>query len=739
MTLQTTCSNPLTGQQIQPEKTNTEITESVLSSTAMTALRSLLARQGQRIDPQAIVYKDLSATRVRLMFPVTGGEIVRGTVVAVVCLFDRVTDQTLYAHPMHAGPEVNPLVGYVDSPMSAPKPQDGANGSRADGRIIQHKKALWARFLEALPELGREEAGRRWREGYYWALKRLYFCCGCSQCKWGSPFFDGPTQTSPRKQSNWVAATAVSTGAAQGLSDRHADLVARILASDAWQIEARYAKRGGYTLHDQPRLIQPLGADHVQVIFPTTVSMVQGGALVAAAFTFDIRSFSVLFSYCLCAGPEADIQLLRGDSALGLPQALPAEQLERARGDYRAWRRDAWTRFWMDELDSGIAVASQRWLDGLWRALEGIFGGNEIGEFTVDVPVAIDSPASTASQGPELPPQALQNMGGRCFSGFSTNRQGAVLRATGLNTLMVNMGFRCNLACSHCHVDAGPNRREAMTRETVDQVLQVLREHGISTLDITGGAPEMNPNFQYLATEAIKAGCRVVDRCNLTLFFEPGYEDLPEFLAEHGIEVMASLPSLKDDIADQQRGLGTFKKSIAALQRLNGLGYAAKGSGLLLNLVSNPSGTELGGQQDALEAQYKRELQQRYDIRFNRLLVMNNMPIKRFAHFLRREARLDDYTDRLVWAFNPETVAGAMCRQTLSVAYDGRLYDCDFNQMAAVPLSHGLPAHIGDFDFARLQSRAINTSSHCFGCTAGAGSSCNGALARIFRPFRRDL
>jgi len=702
------------------------------------ALRTLLGKNGLRIESAPIVFKYLSNTQVRLMFPVTGCAISRAAVVSVVCLFDRDADQTLYAHPMHAGPEVNPLVKHLDSPMSAPKSQDGRNGDRANRRIIEHKKALWVRFREETRTLGEQQAGRRWRDGYYWALKRLYFCCGCSQCKWGSPFFDGPLPASPRKPTTWTAVP----GACE-LGGQQRAIVAHIVASAVWQLESRYAQRGGYTLSKQPALIKSLGSGFVQVMFPTTVSLIEAGALVAAAFTYDVEACEVMFSYCLCAGPEADIQLLHGDRALGLPQARPPRELAEARARYKSWRGYAWAHFWMDELDNGIAVASRRWLVGFWQALEDLFSGNEIAPVDIDTLTAnnprIAELANTRLPDPQLPVQALENMGGRCFSGFVTNSQGTPLRATGLDTLMVNLGFRCNMACQHCHVDAGPNRHEEMTRETVDLVLDVLRKHGIKTLDITGGAPEMNPHFRYLAESARKIGCRVVDRCNLTVFFEPGYEDLPEFLACQGIEVMASLPSLKGYIADQQRGVGSFQKSIRALQQLNALGYAAQGSGLVLNLVCNPSGVELGARQDQLEDQYKHDLRKCHNIRFNRLLAMNNMPIKRFAHFLRREGQFDEYANRLVWAFNPDTSGATMCRHTLSVGYDGRLYDCDFNQMTKTPVGHGLPAHIREFDADALGSRIINTAGHCFGCTAGAGSSCNGALASNSRGLYRTV
>ncbi|MCP4249944.1 MAG: radical SAM/Cys-rich domain protein [bacterium] len=306
------------------------------------------------------------------------------------------------------------------------------------------------------------------------------------------------------------------------------------------------------------------------------------------------------------------------------------------------------------------------------------------------------------------------------------------LRALGLSTLMVNLGRRCNQACHHCHVDAGPNRTEEMTRQTVDLVLGALRRFGIEILDVTGGAPEMNPHFRYLVREAVGLGCRVVDRCNLTVFFEPGYEDLPEFLAEHQVQITASLPSDQADIADRQRGVGSFTKSVAALRKLNELGYGKPNTGLTLNLVHNPSCTDLAAPQGELERRFKRELLDRFGIEFDRLWAMNNMPINRFRDHLRREGQWLEYTNHLVRAFNPDTVDGLMCRRTLSVGYDGRLHDCDFNQVLGIPLIQGLPAHIRDLDASLLRSRAINTAGHCFGCTAGAGSSCNGALTASF-------
>lgn len=716
---------------VMDERRAADIIPSVLGSRPMRSLRFVLDRKGLYVESQPIVRKDLSGSLVRLMFPVTGGPIADGAVVSVVCLFDRQVGRTLYAHPMHAGPNVNPLVRHPDGPMAAPQSQAGADGNRASRRIIEHKRALWDRFLQELPSLGIDEAGRRWREGYYWSLKRLYFCSGCSQCKWSSPFFDGPNPSL-----EWKATTWTNASPAPPLSERHTTIVGDILSSDAWRVESAYAQRGGFTVTEHPYLLKSLGGEFIEVVFPTNVSLVQAGALVAAAFTYHVPSRSVALAHCLCAGSESDIQFLKGDVAFGLPTPQPAAAGEEARETYRSWRRSAWSRFWMNDLESGPAVASEMWLGEFWNALEALFGGNDIPRETEHSSPSCNADISkVAVDGrgqPMLPPQAIENMGGRCFAGHATSREPTELRALGLSTLMVNLGHRCNQACHHCHVEAGPNRTEEMTREIVDLVLRALRRFGIETLDITGGAPEMNPHFRYLASEASRLGCRVVDRCNLTIFFELGYEDLPEFLAEHSIQITASLPSDQADIADRQRGIGSFAKSIAALQKLNELGYGKPETGLTLNLVFNPSGVDLGAHQDALERQYKRELFDRYRIVLDRLFAMNNMPINRFEHYLKREGRWAEYVNKLVAAFNPDTVDGLMCRRTLSVGYDGRLHDCDFNQVMDIPLSHGLPAHIRDLDASSLRSRVINTAGHCFGCTAGAGSSCNGALAMSY-------
>ncbi len=303
------------------------------------------------------------------------------------------------------------------------------------------------------------------------------------------------------------------------------------------------------------------------------------------------------------------------------------------------------------------------------------------------------------------------------------------LRAAGVETLQVNVGKFCNQTCRHCHVDAGPTRKEIMTRQTAELVVDVLKRHDIPNLDLTGGAPELNPNFRYLVGEARSLGRHVIDRSNLTVFFTEGQESLPEFLRDHQVEITASLPCYTLENVDTQRGKGVYAKSIEALQRLNRLGYGQPGSGLALNLVYNPLGPALPPPQEKLEADYRRELGERHGIVFNRLLTLANMPISRFLTDLTRHGNYDRYMDLLIEKFNPQTVEGVMCRTLVSVGWDGRLYDCDFNQMLEMPINHGLPRHLRDFDAFLLARRDIRTGAHCFGCTAGSGSSCRGALA----------
>jgi radical SAM/Cys-rich protein len=304
----------------------------------------------------------------------------------------------------------------------------------------------------------------------------------------------------------------------------------------------------------------------------------------------------------------------------------------------------------------------------------------------------------------------------------------APLRAVSIETLQVNVGKLCNQTCRHCHVDAGPERREIMTRETMEHCLAALRAHRIPVLDVTGGAPEMNPDFRWFVGAARDLGARVIDRCNLTILVAPGFGDLPEFLAEHEVEIIASLPCYLAENADRQRGDGVFERSIAALRRLNEFGYGRPASGLVLNLVYNPVGPSLPPRQEPLEAAYRKELGERHGVAFNRLFTITNMSVSRFLDDLVANGRAAEYQAKLVAAFNPEAAAGVMCRSLISVGWDGRLYDCDFNQMLDMELRPGFPRHIRDFAAASLAEREIAVGPHCFGCTAGAGSSCQGAV-----------
>lgn len=311
-----------------------------------------------------------------------------------------------------------------------------------------------------------------------------------------------------------------------------------------------------------------------------------------------------------------------------------------------------------------------------------------------------------------------------------TGANGEPLQAEGVEILQVNLGKLCNMACAHCHVDAGPDRREVMDGETVEACLDVLRRHrSIRTLDLTGGAPEMNGHFRDLVREARRLGRHVIDRCNLTILLAKGHEDLPEFLAENHVEVVASLPCYLAENTDAQRGDGAFGKSIEALQRLNALGYGAADSGRVLTLVYNPVGPSLPPDQASLEQAYRRELSSRYGVRFNRLITITNMPISRYLEHLVRTEQMERYMQTLVEAFNPATLDGVMCRNTLSVGWDGRLFDCDFNQMLDLPLADKSAGHIRDFQYETIAQRKIVTGQHCYGCTAGAGSSCQGATA----------
>jgi radical SAM/Cys-rich protein len=301
------------------------------------------------------------------------------------------------------------------------------------------------------------------------------------------------------------------------------------------------------------------------------------------------------------------------------------------------------------------------------------------------------------------------------------------LRRAETTTLQVNVGKVCNQACHHCHVEAGPKRTESMRPDVVDRVLAVLdNSPTVSTVDITGGAPELNPEFRRLVIESRRRGRHVIDRCNLTILLEPEQETLSVFLAEQQVEITASLPCYTADNVDAQRGRGVFDASIRALQHLNALGYGKSGSDLLLNLVYNPLGASLPPLQAALERDYKRELAARFGIEFHRLFTITNMPIKRFADVLARTGKHEQYMSLLVNHFNPDTVDHLMCRSLVSVGWDGLLYDCDFNQMLEMP---GMRSIWTIESVSGLAGRGIATGAHCFGCTAGAGSSCGGSLS----------
>jgi len=305
---------------------------------------------------------------------------------------------------------------------------------------------------------------------------------------------------------------------------------------------------------------------------------------------------------------------------------------------------------------------------------------------------------------------------------------GLKLRASSVDTLQINVGKLCNQACKHCHVDAGPSRTEIMTSATVEQVLTAIRRFKIPTVDITGGAPELNPSFRYLVRQCRSLGCHVIVRHNLTVMFQPGQDDLPQFFREHKIEVVSSLPYFLEQQTDAQRGRGVFEKSIEALHRLNAAGYGIENSEFVLNLVYNPVGAFLPPAQQSIEADFKRELMNRFGICSNQLFTITNMPIRRFLDYLRRSGNEERYMRKLIEAFNPGTVDGLMCRNLLSVDWTGRLYDCDFNQMLDLPVAPELPQMIADFNPEKFAARRIMTGSHCFGCTAGAGSSCGGAV-----------
>ncbi len=304
------------------------------------------------------------------------------------------------------------------------------------------------------------------------------------------------------------------------------------------------------------------------------------------------------------------------------------------------------------------------------------------------------------------------------------------LRRSRLETLQVNLGYKCNQSCVHCHVNAGPTRTEMMSRETLADVLVFLQISKIKNVDITGGAPELHPHFRELVTRAGELGVHVIDRCNLTILEEPGQEDLGAFLQQHAVEIIASLPCYTEELVDRQRGKGVYEKSIRALQQLNGLGYGREGSGWILNLVYNPQGPSLPPPQESLEADYKRVLGESFGVVFNRLFTLANMPIQRFGSALISKGQFNEYMALLHRAHRDENLEAVMCRTLLSVDWQGYVYDCDFNQMLDLPLTtknHSRP-RLADLIGDDLEGNPIAVRDHCYGCTAGQGSSCGGAL-----------
>ncbi len=301
------------------------------------------------------------------------------------------------------------------------------------------------------------------------------------------------------------------------------------------------------------------------------------------------------------------------------------------------------------------------------------------------------------------------------------------LKPTGIDIFQINLGYMCNMTCKHCHVDAGPDRKEKMSRENLEYCIQAIEALDAETVDLTGGAPEMHPDFRWLVERISKPGRTVIVRSNLTILVtNPKFRAFPEFFKKHGVEVTCSLPFYNKYTTDKQRGEGTYDRSIEALHKLNEIGYGKEGTGLVLNLVYNPAGAFLPGDQKALEADFKNNLMRKHGIEFNELFTITNLPISRYLEFLVKSGNLDDYMEKLVRAYNPAAAEGVMCRNTISVSWNGTLYDCDFNQMLEIPVETEESRHISDFDPEALLNREIRVNQHCFGCTAGAGSSCGG-------------
>ena len=309
-----------------------------------------------------------------------------------------------------------------------------------------------------------------------------------------------------------------------------------------------------------------------------------------------------------------------------------------------------------------------------------------------------------------------------------TQRLTVPLKAAGIETLQVNVGYRCNLECNHCHVEAGPQRTEKMSRPVMNQCLKILNAYPIPTIDITGGTPEMHEDLPWFLQKCADLNRRLLVRTNAVILLEKGYEGFIDLYARHNVEVIVSLPHLDAKTTDRQRGAGVFPRVIEALGKLNERGYGRIGSGLIVNLVHNPSGAYLPGSQAGLENQYRKTLKEKQGVDFNQLFCITNMPLGRYLQYLHQTDNYEDYMNTLVNAFNPLALERVMCKRSLSVAWDGSLYDCDFNQVLGMTTDHGAPDHISAFDFEKLSQREIVTGNHCYGCTAGAGSSCQGAV-----------
>ncbi len=321
---------------------------------------------------------------------------------------------------------------------------------------------------------------------------------------------------------------------------------------------------------------------------------------------------------------------------------------------------------------------------------------------------------------------------GRCFEHDVKVAGWEPLRPTSLDIFQINVGKLCNMTCRHCHVDAGPDRvDENMDRETIDHCLLAIDRTDPHTVDITGGAPELNPHFRYLVDECVRRGKHVMDRCNLTILTTRRFSDLPDWFAERGVEVVCSLPHFRRMGTDAQRGRGAYQKSIEALRRLNAAGYGKGDPGRVLTLVTNPVGAFLAGSQSSLEEEWKQALEREHGVSFDRLIALNNMPISRYLEWLVEKGMLEEYMQRLVMSFNPAAVRGLMCRNTVSVSWDGYLYDCDFNQQLEMRMefADGRRPHVSALDLDSWMEHAVRTDRHCYGCTAGAGSSCGGQMA----------